>query len=153
MSLVLKTRLLAAVAIALSSFNSFAELNVTNAKVRLLPPGVPNTSAYFTIENTGTLDRYLVAANAGFASSAELHAHIMEGEVMRMQEQKQIVIPAGESVTFKPGGLHVMIFGLSETLSENQTVQLTLITKNKQSLNVDAKVVMPGDERNHHHHH
>jgi len=153
MSLVFKTRLLLAFAFTVISFHSFAEITVSNAKVRLLPPGVPNTSAYFTIENTGTTDRYLVSASADFAKSAELHAHIMDGEMMRMQQQEQIVIPAGESVEFKPGGLHVMIFGLKQSLTENQSVSFTVNTKDEQSIVINAKVVMPGDEGSHHHHH
>ncbi|GAA0853887.1 copper chaperone PCu(A)C [Aliiglaciecola litoralis] len=128
-----------------------AQLQVSNATVRLLPPGVPNTSAYFTIENSGTQDQSIVAAELNFARKAELHAHIMDGDMMRMEQQQQVRIAAGESVTFKPGGLHVMIFGLAEPLQENQQVSFTLVTGDNQKIDVTATVVMPGNESSHHH--
>ncbi|WJG09922.1 copper chaperone PCu(A)C [Aliiglaciecola sp. LCG003] len=131
---------------------SFADLLVEHATVRLLPPGVPNTSAYFTIENTGETDRYLVSASSTFSASTELHAHIMDGEMMRMEQQQQVMIPAGEKVMFKPGGLHLMIFGLKAPLKEQQKVSFTLYTKDKHQIEVIGNVVLPGEEHSHHHH-
>lgn len=130
-----------------------ADLLVSNATVRLLPPGVPNTSAYFTIENSGQQDRFLVAAKASFAKNAEIHAHTLEGDMMRMERQQQVRIPAGQRVTFQPGGLHVMMFGLTSALQANQQVQFALITKNNQQIDVSAQVVKPGDEGAPHRHH
>lgn len=130
-----------------------AELVVTDATVRLLPPGVPNTSAYLTVKNTSSTDVILVSGTADFAKVVELHNHIMKGEVMRMEKQEQVVVPAGESLTFQPGGLHMMLFGLNTSLKEGQTVKLSLIDKNDVETEFDAKVVMPGQESSHAHHH
>lgn len=137
----------------LFSGHLLAEVSVSNAVVRVLPPGLPNTSAYFTIQNTSDSDVFLVAAETNIAASAELHAHIMNGEMMRMEEQEQVVIPAGEVVEFKPGGLHVMIFGLKAPIKEGQMVSITLVTKDKKMIAVQAKAVRPGDEKQQHHHH
>ena len=69
------------------SLSAQAEVTISNASVRLLPPGVPNTSAYFTINNTSQQDVYLVGAKSEIAGLIELHNHVMEGEVMKMQKQ------------------------------------------------------------------
>lgn len=134
-----------------------AELVISEAKVRLLPPGVPNTSAYFVAENTSESDIVLVSGYASFVSKVELHNHVMKGEVMKMEKQDEVIIAAGESVRFQPGGLHLMLFGLitKGVLKEGQVVRLSLIQKNGKRTQFDATVVMPGQEsdNSHHHHH
>ncbi|GAB2678028.1 copper chaperone PCu(A)C [Aliiglaciecola aliphaticivorans] len=134
------------------SFASSANIKVTDATVRLLPPTVPNTAAYFKIHNSSDKDVVLISATTDIAEKAELHAHVMENGMMSMQEQEQIRIPAGETVTFKPGGLHVMIFGLKKPLVENKEVIITLLSEDQQTIQVTAKAVMPGKEKSHKHH-
>ncbi len=136
-----------------STFYVRAELTISHGTVRLLPPGVPNTSAYFTIENNGDEDRYLVSAYSKIAKTVELHNHVINGESMRMEKQQSVKIPAGESVQFSPGGLHLMIFSLLEPLKEGQKVTLSLTTKQGSTISFDATVVMPGQEAHHSHHH
>lgn len=134
------------------SVSSHAELLVTNATVRILPPGTPNTSAYFTIQNTGSEDRFLVSASTNVAQKAELHAHVMTGEVMKMMQQESVKIGAGEQVEFAPGGLHVMLFGLNRPLEDGQSVSIVLTTANGELVSLTAKTVLPGQEHSHHHH-
>ncbi|GAA6184902.1 copper chaperone PCu(A)C [Aliiglaciecola sp. 2_MG-2023] len=134
------------------SFASSANIKISDATVRLLPPTVPNTAAYFKIQNTSNKDVVLVSASTDIAEKAELHAHVMENGMMSMQQQEQIKIPAGETVAFKPGGLHVMIFGLKKPLSENQRVLITLVSEDQKTIQVEAKAVMPGKEKSHSHH-
>jgi copper(I)-binding protein len=143
------TRALIATTLILISNIAFAELHITDATIRLLPPSVPNTSAYFSLKNSGEKDITLVGASAPFAAKAELHNHIMHGDVMRMEKQENVIIPAGETVEFSPGGLHLMIFGLTQSLQEQQTVPLTLMTQNGQEINFDAVVVSPSQHRHH----
>ncbi len=133
--------------------DSFADLKVSEAKVRLLPPMVPNTSAYFSITNTGEKDRVLVAATSEIAKTIELHAHIMKDGMMSMQQQEKVVIPAGQTVEFKPGGLHLMIFGLIKPLRVDQKVDLNLITEDGETIAISGTVVQPGKEKSKHHHH
>lgn len=137
----------------LLSFSSVADVVVSDAKVRLLPPGVPNTSAYFSIENTSDTDVILVSGSADFVETVELHNHIMKGDVMKMVQQQEVIVPAGESVEFQPGGLHLMLFGLKSVLNEGQMVNLSLIQKDGSEIQFEATVVMPGQESQHSHHH
>jgi copper(I)-binding protein len=136
------------------SFFSQAHISVTNGTVRLLPPGLPNTAAYFTIENDTYEDIFLVGANAEIVNSAELHNHISVGGVMKMQKQDKVKVPAGGTVKFTPGGLHVMLFGLKAPLKEGQSVSLNIVTEQGLLIDFEAKVVMPGQESNgtHQHH-
>ena len=142
-----------AIALLFVSANSLAELKISDAKVRLLPPGVPNTSAYFVIENTGSKDRALVSASSDIATKVELHSHEMIDGMMSMRQQDKVIIPAGEKVRFAPGGLHLMIFGLQQSLRLNQQVKLNVMTEDGQTLVITGTVARPGNEKPKHHHH
>ncbi len=45
---------------------------------------------------------------------------------MTMQEISSLVLPAGETVTFEPGGYHVMLLGLVEPLVAGDEFEVTL---------------------------
>jgi hypothetical protein len=63
-----------------------------------------------TIRNAGEADR-LVAASSAVTTSIELHTHREANGVMRMERVEAVDVPAGGTVTFAPGGLHLMLFG------------------------------------------
>jgi copper(I)-binding protein len=85
-----------------------------------------NGAAYMTLRNTGRDADRLLAASTPVARTVELHTHIRDGEVMRMRPVADIPIPPGETVRLRPGGLHVMLIGLTEPLRQGTTVPLTL---------------------------
>ena len=130
-----------------------AKLVVSDATVRLLPPSLPNTSAYFSITNSSESDQYLTGASSSIVDSIELHTHVMKGEMMRMEKQAFVKVGAGETLKFQPGGLHLMLFGLNTALKENQTVTISLHTRDEQQIDFTATVVQPGEENSHAHHH
>jgi copper(I)-binding protein len=90
--------------------------------------GTGGTGAGFlTIRNTGTQADRLLSATSPVARNVELHAHVRDGEVMRMREAEGgIPIPPGGTVTLQPGGFHVMLIGLKEALAQGGEVPLTL---------------------------
>ncbi|MDO8420519.1 MAG: copper chaperone PCu(A)C [Rubrivivax sp.] len=87
-----------------------------------------------------TADR-LIAASAPVSKTVELHTMQMEGDVMRMREVPAIEIPAGRTVELKPGGLHVMFIGLTQTLNVGATFPLTLRFEKAGEVKVDVKVM------------
>ena len=128
-----------------------AEVIVTDATVRLLPPGVPNTAAYFSIQNGSDTSQVLIGASADFAAKAEIHNHILVNDMMRMQQQSEVVIQPGESLQFAPGGLHIMLFGLIQPLQEGQSVTFSLQTKEGESISITANVARPKASAHSHH--
>jgi copper(I)-binding protein len=127
----------------------YAEVTITNATVRLLPPGVPNTAAYFSVQNSSDTDQILIGASADFATKAEIHNHILVDDMMRMQQQSEVVIKPGETVQFAPGGLHIMLFGLKEPLLEGQSVAISLQTQDGESIIITANVARPSVHKHH----
>ena len=64
------------------------------------------------------LDDRLIAAQAAIAQRVEIHSMEMDGGVMRMRAvDGGLAIAAGDSVTLAPGGLHIMLMGLTTDLA------------------------------------
>jgi len=101
-------------------------LVVSDAYVRLMPPGSPNSLALMSISNRSGSDRRLLRAESPVARTVELHTHIDDHGVMRMRQVAAIDIPAGGRAELRSGGYHVMLIGLRQPLREGERVPLTL---------------------------
>ena len=132
----------ASLAIASAALAQTNELEVTNAWARATPGKAENGAAYLTIQSP-TPDR-LVAVSSPAAKKAELHTMSMEGMVMKMRPLAGLDIPAGQPVTLKPGGQHIMLEGLNAPLREGQSFPLTLTFEKAGSRTVTVAVEKPG---------
>jgi len=92
---------------------------------------------------SATADR-LVSASAPISKSVELHTMQMDGDVMRMREIPAIELPAGQTVELKPGGLHVMFIGLTQTLDNGASFPLTLRFEKAGEVKVEVQVRTQG---------
>ena len=64
-----------------------------------------------------------------------------DGEMaMTMQEAAAIALPAGETVSLEPGGLHVMLLDLPEPLEAGEEFELTLTLEDGEELVVGVEV-------------
>jgi periplasmic copper chaperone A len=97
---------------------------VTDAWARATPGKAVNGAAYLTIESAAA-DR-LTGASTPIAGKAELHEMTMQGNIMRMRQIAGIDVPAGQPVTLKPGGVHIMLLGLRHPLKSGDAFPLTL---------------------------
>jgi copper(I)-binding protein len=119
-----------------------AAITVENPWVRATVMADGNSAAYMTIRNTGREADALVGAMTPVSRMTELHEMSMEGDVMRMRPiaGQRIEIPAGGRVELKPGGLHIMLMGVNQTLAPGTTVELTLRFEKAGEVNVRAEV-------------
>ena len=132
----------AALAAAFLSVPALAgDISVADPFARATPPGAGASAAYMVLRNAGPDDR-LIAARTDAARRVELHTHILDADgVARMREvEGGIALPAGETVTLAPGGLHVMLMGLTGPLVEGESVALTLVFEKAGEMAVDAPV-------------
>jgi copper(I)-binding protein len=75
----------------------------------------PNTSAYVTVSNEGTVPDRLLSASCTCADRVTLHTMTMSGGMMRMHEITDgFVIAPGQVLSFAPGGDHIMLEGLKD---------------------------------------
>jgi hypothetical protein len=114
----------AGLVIASAALAQPAQLEVSSAWAGATPGKAENGVAYVTITSP-TADR-LVSASTPVAKKAELHTMSMQGMVMKMRPIAGLDIPAGQPVSLKPGGEHIMLMGLKQPLREGQSFPLTL---------------------------
>jgi copper(I)-binding protein len=89
--------------------------------------GASVAAGYLAIENKGAEADRLTGAATAAAEKVEIHEISMEGDIMKMRALPEgIEIKPGETVTLKPGGIHLMIFGLKQPLIPGATVPVTL---------------------------
>jgi copper(I)-binding protein len=111
---------------AMAGDAKLGDIEIRNAWARATPPRAPAGGAYLTIVNKGAAADHLVGAQADIAKTTELHTHMAQGDTMRMVALSSIEVPAGRTVEFAPGGLHVMLIGLKAPLKEGATLPLVL---------------------------
>ncbi|KAA2311763.1 DUF1775 domain-containing protein [Puniceibacterium sp. HSS470] len=102
-------------------------LKIAAPFIRATLPNQPVGGGFVSIENTGEAADRLIGATAEVAGKVEVHQMEMQGDVMKMRELADgLEIPAGETVTLTPGGLHIMFMDLHAGLEEGQSIPVTL---------------------------
>ncbi|HSP32503.1 MAG TPA: copper chaperone PCu(A)C, partial [Halomonas sp.] len=118
------------------------EIEVSQPWARATPPGAAAGGGFVTLTNQGDRDDRLVGVSTTITDQAEIHIMEMDGDVMRMQHLPGgIEIPAGETVTLAPGGLHLMFMELASPIEEGQTIPVTLEFQHAESIEVQLQVV------------
>lgn len=106
--------------------------------VRAPVPGHSMTAAFLMISNRGEQNCKLIAASSSYAKKIEFHTHLHIDGMMKMRPVKDVDVPAGSTVAFKPGGLHLMLFGVKS--SEELSVEITLSTDNCGAIQFSAPI-------------
>ena len=109
---------------------------------RLVLPAVKGRpgAAYLTLANRGTAAVTVVSLSIDRAGRAEIHR--TQGGTMTPVERLEVA--PGTSARFKPGGLHVMVFGLDPKLQAGGKAELTVTFANGKTLKTPLAVVPPG---------
>jgi len=108
-------------------------------------PKQKNGAVFVVLENNGDEDLNIIKAVARVSEIVELHTHIMDGDVMRMREVDSFDLPAGETLTLKPHGDHIMLISLFTALQAGDSFPLTLHFDNKTHLKVDVSILKAGE--------
>ena len=108
---------------------ALAQVTVKQAWVRATVPQQTATGAFLQLSSGQ--DARLVQANSPVAAVVELHEMTMDGNTMQMRAIAGVDLPAGKTVEFKPGGLHVMLMGLKSQVKAGDKVPLTLVFEGK----------------------
>ena len=94
---------------------------------RATPPGASTAAGYLTVANEGAADDRLLAIEFSAATGAMLHETTVTDDVSSMRMLGNLPVPAGSTVTLKPGALHVMFTGLSGALKKGDQIPGTLV--------------------------
>jgi copper(I)-binding protein len=129
-------------------------LVLSDAWVRALPPGQPNTAAYLTATNSGASAVIIVAASADIADAVEMHTTREVDGYQRMERLQEVPVAPGQSVIFAPGGKHLMLLGLERMPAPGEQVRLCLALAGGGEACTTATVrKSPGADTHEHHQH
>ncbi len=136
---------------------------------RTTPESQTNGAIYLTVKNDTDADIDITGAAvpADIGASASLHQTTTErtppdtadgasttstsrtpgdgslgdvGGMTSMQAVADVPVPAGKTVTFKPGGFHIMVMGLDHLLTAGETFPVTLTLSDGTSLKATVTV-------------
>lgn len=99
-------------------------VSVTDAWVRVTPPGAEVGVAYLTLKASQNLT--LTKALSNVSKTVEFHNMTMNNGVMQMRQLPNMPLSAGKPVKLEPGGLHLMLIDLKKPLRLGDKVQLEL---------------------------
>ena len=115
-----------------------AALSLDDAWVKAADDGM--TSVFGTLKNNTDKDITLVEAKYPDADMVQLHETVEDdsGATTMREKKGGVAIPAGQSVTFEPGGDHIMLMGLTKPIKAGEEISVELVTADDQSIDVTA---------------
>ncbi|WP_237886638.1 copper chaperone PCu(A)C [Pseudomonas sp. PGPR40] len=118
------------------------ELEIAHPWSQELPPNAPTVAAYFVIHNSGKTADRLLSVDSPISGKAELHEHVKQNDLMKMQQVPSVEIPAGGEATFAPMAYHVMLLELKDRslLSDGKRFPLTMHFEKAGDVTVDVAV-------------
>lgn len=120
-------------------------LEIVAPYTRATAPTASVAAGYMRIRNLSDAPDRLMAGETTAAGRLELHEMAMDAGVMRMREiDGGIEIPAGETVSLEPGGLHVMFMALAAPFVEGETIEVTLRFEAAGETTIAFPVAAPG---------
>ena len=131
------------------------ELEIAHPWSQELPPNAPTVAAYFVIHNQGETPDRLLSVDTPVAAKAELHEHVMQGDLMKMQQVPSVAVPPKGELTFAPMAYHVMLLDLKDRsqLRDGQHFPLTLNFEKAGPVNVEVSVQKAPPMTGHEHKH
>lgn len=107
---------LAAAALTLSAcgenLGAGPQLNVVSGYIQMGATPDSPAAGYFTVTG-GPRDVQLMAVTADLAQRVEMHESVRENGVVTMKPLASAAVPAKGKLEFKPGGKHLMIWGIN----------------------------------------
>ena len=128
-----------------SSLSQAADLEISEARARAVPPTANISAAFMDVHNNASTPVAIVNAESSVAQSVELHSNSLTNGKMQMRRIEQIDLPAKETTQLQPGGLHIMLIGLNQPLVEGSTIDLSIQLSDgtTEALELPVEQIMP----------
>lgn len=149
-----KTRVLAVMAfVAALSFPAFAsekksgpwklgDIVVEQAWARVTPGGARTGAVYLTIHNKSAETDLLLAVDSAAAQTTALHESKIEDGIAKMVPVPGgLNLPSHGEVVMQPGGIHIMMTGLSGALIPGSVLPVQMIFRDAGVLDFEVPVL------------
>ena len=101
-------------------------VSVRDAWVRETPPGMTMMAGYMALRNSTSRSQVLVAASSSGFETVMIHRTIVKDGMASMVHASQIELTPGASLSFAPGGYHLMLMSPKRTLRAGDRVDIYL---------------------------
>ncbi|MFW6851195.1 copper chaperone PCu(A)C [Burkholderia gladioli] len=138
-------RLLAAASLAVAGSTAFAApdaLSVSKCWIRAMPAGIPS-GGFFEVANSSDKPVQLTGVDSEAFGMAMLHQTQSNGSMSKMVMVDTATVPAKGTLSFAPGGYHVMLEEPRQALKIGSTIPLTLSFGDGEKLSAQCKVESP----------
>ena len=129
-------------------------IQIEDPWVRAVPPNANNSAIFLDLRNESEQLRKLVEVHSEVAEQVELHMTKDEDGMLRKERLEEVLIPALETQSFHPGGIHIMLIGLRSPLNVGGAIELELVyadqSKETISVPVDERPLLPITAQNNH---
>ena len=86
-----------------------APLSASDVVVTQSVPGMPMSAGYFKLTNNSGQAISISHVTSPQFASVQMHETIIKDEVARMVALETLILQPGETVSFEPGGKHLML--------------------------------------------
>ncbi len=124
-------------------------LVISDARIQAPLLGKSITSGYFDITNHSNVDDAIIGIESPIAERVEMHLSEDVNGIMKMRRQVAIDLKAGETITFKPGGYHLMLFGVGLDKDQNDAA-VTFKFKHAPDVTIIAEIAESALHTGHH---
>ena len=114
-------------------------LSISNAWIRLLPGQLP-AGAYCDIANAGEQSAVITGVASPVFEKAMLHRSVTRNGVEQMVHVRRVVVRAGQTFHFKPGGYHIMLMPPHRPLKPGDSVPVSFRLADGHRLNANFAV-------------
>jgi copper(I)-binding protein len=114
-------------------------VSVRDGWMRALPSSVPS-GGYFTLQNKSGKAVIVIGAQSPACGMLMLHKSEDKGGMSSMMDITEVPVPAGGSVSFSPGGYHLMCMDTTPALRPGASVPVTLQFKSGEKLTAQFSV-------------
>jgi copper(I)-binding protein len=104
---------------------SSSHVTIANGWFRALPANLP-AGGYFELRNTGRWPILLSGASSPACGMLMLHKSESKNGVGSMEDVSRLEIPAGGTLSFAPGGYHLMCMDPTAAMKPGGSVTVTL---------------------------
>ncbi|MEN1728424.1 MAG: copper chaperone PCu(A)C [Pseudomonadota bacterium] len=135
------SKILLHICLLFGAFGASAQtpLTISDAWSPQAPPG-RMMAGFMALSNDSEESIVLIGGESERFGRVEIHTMRMDDGVMRMRKLDQLEIPAGETVTLRPGGLHLMLMQPDGRFELGDEFALSLIDNNARHWPVTLEV-------------
>jgi len=126
-------------AVAAHSYKQ-GDISIGHVWTRATMSGVSTAAIYLPLLNTGKEPDKLLGATSALADKIDIRDEKKENGIASMPKLDALTLEPGKPVALRPGGMHLMVFGLKKQLKVGEMFPLTLQFEKAGNANVEAKI-------------